>query len=253
MEKKLSDFESILGLTIQEALEIVKNDTWFSLNKDKDSVNRYIKYEVDPTNPNKIVNVIKKNSPDESYIQVDKSIDVSNLIPDRITNNSLAAVLFSVNGNKGPFEQIKKFIQSGGNPDTNLKKMFLAHVAWLQASGGLEGYGVKEDPLVIKELQKLEPLGQSFEVPKPETGNEIFNSPLYLNAFKLIVESEQSDSETPISKGLFMDLDRTNNYLSTIAGLTYPSEAQVGGKQKYKKSKHHKSRKSKKTKKIINQ
>jgi hypothetical protein len=139
--KPLSSFTTILSLTPDEALVVARNDGWFEINKNNDAVVRSVNYTVNQNN--EITKILKKNDRNDStYMVVDKTLNsAENLYktPKDITGDLLAAVLFSVNGNKGPFEQFKNFYGVNGVADTNEKKMFLAHLAWFHGNGGITG------------------------------------------------------------------------------------------------------------------
>ena len=230
-EKTLANFTDILGVSIEGALAIASSDLWFQANKTKEDVKRIITYETDPTGT-KVVKVTKVS---EGGIEVDKSFNDVVRKPAEIKGGLLAAVLFSVNGNKNPFLEVKKFLDAGGNADTDIKKQFLAHCAWFNGSGGIDGWGVKDDPLVIKELE----VNSSFTMPNSSDGNKLFTS----DAFTTFSEVVSKNNNQRITDNLVMDLNRANTFLNALSPAT-------GGMNVIKKTKSkHKTRKTKKTKK----
>lgn len=230
----LSQFTHILDVPIDVAVDIVKNDKWFELNPD---AKRSIKYD---KNDSKIitVNVFRDST---SGCEVNKTITSVLLSPykfSNITGGLLAAVLFSVKGNMGPFKEFEKFVNL---PDITIpydddnKKMFLAHVAWYNANNG---YGCDNDPLCIEETKIMNPI----VVPATSSGNKIFDSELF-KAFTTIIKKTDNPD---IIRGLATDLNRANLYLSKLV----PS----GGnrklrKKKYNRKSHKKSKQTKKHKK----
>ena len=116
---------------------------------------------------------------------------------------------------------------SGGNPDNDDKKKFLAHLAWINSNGGMENEYVNSDPLV--KLEKI--LDGTLEMPNMDMGNEIFASPMFTTYMKALVIVDMISKNGPtIMSGITMDLDRTNSYIMNI------NPSQSGGKQKKKKS-----------------
>ena len=223
---RLSNFSTILDLTPAEAISIVKMDKWIPSNP---TAIRFVKYE--STEPTKINSVIVKKeltAGDIGFTKIDTNIDIVALTPEtELTNEQFATILFSVNGNNGPFKIIKKFITSGGNPDTDDKKKFLAHLAWISSNGGIDDAYVNTDPLV--QLEKM--LDGTLEMPNMDMGNEIFASPMFTTYMKALAIVDMISKNGPtIMSGIRMDLDRTNSYIMNI------KPSQSGGKQKKKKS-----------------
>ena len=257
--KKLSDFKTILGLTPNEALAVSRNDGWFEINKNNDAVVRSVNYEVNTNN--EITKILKKNdSTDSTYMVVDKTLNSDENLyktPEDITGKLLASVLFSVLGNKGPFEKFKQFYEQNGVADTNEKKMFLAHLAWFHGNGGITGYGVNDDPLIQREMLLLginKDNVQNFKLPNPASGNEIFNDNVYFKNFKIIF-----DENKRMFDNFKMDLDRSTKFLETLQEQQEQEEQkrksymnqlpQLGGKKNKKSRKLRKSQKSRKSRK----
>ncbi len=181
-------FETIIGFSAKEAHGIVSNDTWFAKNANDDSVQRYIKYETDATGKH-VTSISRSNTPKEGHVQADKSLDVKNIVTD--TDAKIAAYLFSVNANKGPSNEVKKFFANGGwvkADETEMK--FLGHVAWLVGNGG---YGSDTDLLCQYERFYTEK-----ELPMLDlaTGREIFASDLY-HAFVEILFTMDTEAFCP--------------------------------------------------------
>ena len=237
---KLSNFTSIIDLSPSEVLAIVKNDKWLETNKTTNP-QRYIKFTLDGT---KITEIQKKISMEEGFTKIDTNFDIQSLTPDlSLTLAQLSAILFSVNGNNGPYKTIKSFIKMGGVLDTDEKKKFIAHLAWIINSGGLRNDYVEGDPLV--KLERI--LKPELVAPEITTGNEIFTSPMYrtyLLALQIIEFLNVSASQ--IIGGITMDLDRTNTYITNIMTSRQIDNTQAGGSKRkiYKKSKRTKKSKS---------
>ena len=247
--KPLSSFTTILGLTPNEALAVARNDGWFEINKNNDAVVRSVNYEV---KNKEITQILKKN--DSTYMVVDKTLNsAENLYktPEDITGKMLASVLFSVNGNKGPFEKFKQFYKVNGVADTNEKKMFLAHLAWFHGNGGITGYRVKDDPLIQREMLLLGINKDNIQnLPDPASGNEIFNDNVYFENFKKIF-----DENKRMFDNFKMDLDRSTKFLETLQEQEQERKSymnqlpQLGGKKNKKSQKTRKSQKLKKSRK----
>jgi len=201
-------FETILGFTRTEADGIVSNDEWFVKNINNADAQRYIKYETDTTGKH-VTSVSRSNTPKEGHVQVDKSFDVKNITTD--TEGKVAAYLFSVNGNKGPSNEVKKFFANGGwvkADETEMK--FLGHVAWLVGNGG---YGSDTDLLCQYERFYTEK-----ELPMLDlaTGREIFASDLY-HAFVEILFTMDTEGFCPNERarlivGMEQDLALVNRF-----------------------------------------
>ena len=202
-------FETIIGFSLAEATSIVSNDTWFADNVSNDDIQRYIKFETDATGKH-ITSIARSNNPAEGYIQVDKTIDVANIVTD--TDGKLAAFLFSVNANKGPNNEVKKFFAVGGSVAGDTEKKFLGHVAWLTGNGG---YGSDTDLLC-----QYEGFTRHY-LPLLETtrGREIFASNLYTEFVKVVLAIQEPDTfvcptdYSRLAAGLAQDLKLVNRFL----------------------------------------
>jgi hypothetical protein len=201
-------FETIIGFTLEEATAIVSNDTWFADNVNKDDVQRYIKYETDATGKH-VTSITRSNNPADGHIKADKTLDVSNIVLD--TDEKIAAFLFSVNANKGPSQQVKKFLASGAKVTGDTEKKFLGHVAWLVGNGG---YGSDTDLLC-----KYERFYTEKDLPMLDlsTGRDIFTTEM----FAAFVEIERA-METPefcpkehaqLAAGMAQDLRLVNRFM----------------------------------------
>ena len=154
---------------------------------------------------------------------VDKTLNSAENLktPEDITGNMLASVLFSVNGNKGPFEKFKQFYEKNGVADTNEKKMFLAHLSWFHGNGGINGYNVRDDPLIQREMLLLginKDTEKDFTLPDPASGNKIFNDNVYFENFKIIFDENKRmfDENKRMFDNFKMDLDRSTKFLETL-------------------------------------
>jgi len=202
-------FETIIGFTLAEATAIVSNDTWFADNVNKDQVQRYIKYETDETGKH-VTNITRSNNPTDGHIKADKTLDVSNIVTD--TEEKVAAFLFSVNANKGPSQQVKKFLATGAKVTGDTEKKFLGHVAWLVGNGG---YGADTDLLcqyerVFMECEALPMLDLS-------TGRDIFITEMFA-AFVDIDRAMETPEFCPkeraqLAAGMEQDLRIVNRFL----------------------------------------
>jgi hypothetical protein len=201
-------FDSIIGFTIAEAYAIVSNDTWFADNVNKDNVQRYMKYETDETGKH-VISITRSNKPEDGHIQADKTLDINNIILD--TEEKVAAFLFSVNANKGPSLQVKKFFASGGNVEGDTEKKFLGHVAWLVGNGG---YGSDTDLLCEYERFYTE---KDLPMLDLSTGRNIFDTEMYL-AFIEIERTMETPEFCPkeratLAAGMEQDLRLVNRFL----------------------------------------
>lgn len=173
----MQTYKSILGLTFEEAMNIVKNDTeWFEKNKRDETVQRFIKFETDESGEN-VVKIQKSNEPKEGFVRIDKDLDTSNIQLD--TEGKVAAFMFSVNGNKGPVLEIKKYLQAGGtiHPNDEDEQIFIGHCAWLAGNGG---YGADTDSLCSHEIAfSYGTVTLENIVPDMGKGRGIFDTPLY--------------------------------------------------------------------------
>lgn len=160
--EKVSDYTEILGLTPEQAVYIVNNDTWFGLNH-PNGVKRYvISGIVETPHSNgattKAVVSVKttREAPaaDLFAVCIDTSIDTKLLTAHTpLSKEEFAAVLFSVNGNKGPILQVGNFIESVNDRkhcttfcESYLHRRFLGWAAYVAASGG---YNLNNDPLTV--------------------------------------------------------------------------------------------------------
>ena len=164
------EFTSIIGFTNAEATSIVSNDTWFEKNRLDDAVQRYIKYETDETGKH-VTAISRSNTPVEGHIKVDKLLIRESIQTD--TPGLVAAFLFSVNANKGPAREVKKFFANGGTVSGETEMAYLGHVAWFV---GNKGYGKDTDTLCQYEMFYLDD-----EIPTLDlaTGRDIFCNKLY--------------------------------------------------------------------------
>lgn len=202
-------FETIIGFTRAEADSIVSNDIWFANNVNKDKVQRYIKYETDETGKH-VISITRSNDPADGHIQADKTLNVKNIVLD--TDEKIAAYLFSVNANKGPSQQVKKFLATGAKVTGDTEKKFLGHVAWLVGNGG---YGSDTDLLCQYERFYLGT--DTLPMLDLSTGREIFGTEM----FWAFVEIERA-METPefcpkehaqLAAGMAQDLRLVNRFL----------------------------------------
>jgi hypothetical protein len=201
-------FETIIGFTRAEADSIVINDTWFADNVDKDDVQRYIKHETDATGKH-VISITRSNKPAEGHIKADKTLDVKNIVLD--TAEKIAAYLFSVNANKGPSQQVKKFLATGAKVTGDTEKKFLGHVAWLVGNGG---YGSDTDLLCQYERVYTE-----AELPMLDlsTGRDIFGTEMFHMFIEIERAMETSEfcpkEHAQLAAGMAQDLRLVNRFL----------------------------------------
>lgn len=240
----LIDITKIKGLTTDEALTIVENDDWLDT---AEHIPRFVTFDGNTT---EITSVKKANSKvDDTYCKADFTVNrktiKAQLLNGKITGGILAAVLFSINGNIGPFNQMKTFVENGGNiygseEEMKLQKMFLAHVAWYN---GNQGYGAETDPLCIEEKKMMNP----FVVPETSSGNKIFSSDLFRIFSEIVNNSSINTGQLKINLG--MDLNRANLYLTAIYKQMPSGGNRKLRNKKYNRKSHKKSKKTKKHKK----
>jgi hypothetical protein len=201
-------FETIIGFTRAEAYGIVSNDTWFAKNANDESVQRYIKYETDATGKH-VISISRSNTPKDGHFQADKTLDVKNIVTD--TDAKIAAYLFSVNANKGPSNEVKKFFANGGVVTDDTEKKFLGHVAWLV---GNQGYGSDTDLLCQYERFYTEK-----ELPMLDlaTGRDIFSCDMYQDFVEILLTIETDEfcpnERARLTAGLEQDLSLVNRFL----------------------------------------
>jgi hypothetical protein len=202
-------FDTIIGFTLAEATAIVSNDTWFADNVNKDKVQRYIKYETDETGKH-VISITRSNDPADGHIKADKTLDVSNIVTD--TEEKVAAFLFSVNANKGPSQQVKKFLATGAKVTGDTEKKFLGHVAWLVGNGG---YGSDTDLLCKYERFYLGT--DTLPMLDLSTGRDIFGTEMF-HAFVEIERAMEQPEFCPkdhaqLAAGMAQDLRLVNRFL----------------------------------------
>ncbi len=134
---KISDFSSILDMSPSEACSIFKRDSWFPSTSP-----RYVHFLI---NNKKIIFIERSNEPKDGFIKIDTSMNPETITIDSELNlQQFASVVFSVNGNKGVFMMLKKFIKKIKQNESEYyscisnknMKIFVAHIAWLKANIG---------------------------------------------------------------------------------------------------------------------
>ena len=202
-------FKTIIGFTNAEATDIVSNDTWFADNANNDEVQRYIKYETDATGKH-VTSITRSNKPADGHIRADKTLDVNNIVLD--TDEKVAAFLFSVNANKGPSQQVKKFLASGAKATGDTEKKFIGHVAWLVGNGG---YGSDTDLLCRYERVYLGT--DTLQMLDLSTGRDIFTTEMF-NTFAEIERAMETPEFCPkereqLAAGMAQDLRLVSRFM----------------------------------------
>lgn len=202
-------FETIIGFTRAEADGIVSSNTWLAENVANDGVQRFIKYETDETGKH-VISITRSNTPKEGHVQVDKTLDVKNIVAD--TEGKVAAYLFTVFANKGPNSEVKKFFAAGGKVSGDTEKKFLGHVAWLVGNGG---YGSDTD--LLCQYERSYTCLDTLPMLDLSTGRDIFGSDMYWAFVEIERAMEQPEfcpkEHTILSAGMAQDLRLVNRFL----------------------------------------
>jgi hypothetical protein len=221
------DFTSdinIIGLSLEEAKAIVRQDTWFCPANRK--VQRFIKAHYD--NYGNVVKIERKNTPCEGYILVDTNFDPKAFEYENLAINEgmMAAFLFSVHGNNGPFKAMKALCEKAfvAVPTETNEKMFWGHLSYLLANGAIgiarewhkksEVNWILNDPLTATEIT----IDEDFTIPSLEQGKKDFVE-AYQKAFETFKKAvaDQTAIENPrIQTGLQQDLTRFQSYMGLI-------------------------------------
>jgi hypothetical protein len=202
------EFTSIIGFTNAEATSIVSNDTWFEKNRLDDAVQRYIKYETDETGKH-VISISRTNTPADGHVKVDKWLCRESIETD--TPSKVAAFLFSVNANKGPAVEVKKFFANGGTVSGDTEMAYLGHVAWFV---GNNGYGKNTDMLCQYEVFYLDD-----DIPMLDlaTGRDIFCNKLYWAFVEIrkLMETGTVDQKelAPLTAGMEQDIRLVKQFM----------------------------------------
>jgi hypothetical protein len=185
---KISDFSSILDMSPSEACSIFKRDSWFPSTS-----SRYVQFVI---NNKKIIFIERSNEPKEGFIKIDSSMNPETITVDsELDLHQFASVVFSVNGNKGVFILLKKFIKKIKQTESEYyscisnknMKIFAAHIAWLKANIG-DNKKIPEwiysDPLFSEIAKQYESMTRTklypSALPDLEKGMNIFSNILFL-------------------------------------------------------------------------
>lgn len=239
-----SHIQTILDIPRKGAIKIFMKDTWFDGNPQI----RYIKFIENGTN---ISTIEKKNdNSDSNFKAIDingasalqkKSInDIETALFNTNVNSGLfRAFLFSVNGNYKPFKIINAF--KGANmklPEDRIGRQFLGHMAWFLASGGLDGWGVKDD-LIVKLIGTEKYLGIGDNI---ITIMDKYEESELFKAYKEIVEKiENGEIIEKIKNGLKLDYEKATDFYGQ------PSNNLAGGGKRKKVSNTKRRNNKKKT------
>lgn len=184
----ISKYTSIMEMPPSESITIFRNDTWFPSTN-----SRYIRYVV---HDNNIVSIERSNQEKDGFIKIDSSMNPKDFTVDtELTENQLASVIFSVNGNKGIFILLKDFIKKIKSNESDYHscisnrnmKIFATHIAWVRAnsvSNQVIPDWIFSDPLFSKistEFEKMHSRKIKFyDIPSLDNGMKIYSNILYL-------------------------------------------------------------------------
>jgi hypothetical protein len=226
---KISQFISIMEMAPADAITIFRNDTWFPSTN-----SRYIRYVVDD---NKIVSLERSNQEKEGFIKIDSSMNPKDFtIQSELTENQLASVIFSVNGNKGVFILLKGFIKKIKSVYSDYHscisnrnmKIFCTHIAWLRANIGdsdIIPEWIFSDPLFSKMAIEFEKMHSRkikiYDLPSLDNGMNIYSHILFL-IFMMIKDRVYHETHlnlninvnTQIIKNLEIDIAKFNEVCS---------------------------------------
>jgi hypothetical protein len=224
---KLSNFSTIVGLSVIDSLKIFHNDTWFP-----STTIRYIKFEI---KGDEIVFIDRNNIEQEDYIPIDITIIPSNINIDTELNlNQLASVIFSVNQNKNVYTHLKEFIEKikkNSNDyymciSSGSMKMFASHVAWLLSSIGTNKTipdWIYQDALfseIEKQFERINLRKLTLnDIPHLSMGMDIYSKIMYLS-FLLVRDkvslnkNQENIFYTKIYNGFLLDIKKFNDTLT---------------------------------------
>jgi hypothetical protein len=246
------------GLEFSVAKNIFVNDSWLSTFATAPNKKRWVNYSMQGDNyvyggdkrvdkegiaPNVDGFVLMNDSPAEYQEKQTRA---------KITERELASnedllrlFLFSVNGNKGPYDEMKTNIRTITGNLHSIKsshkktyKHYVGHVAWLKRNTWNAG----SDPLT-KELFAMEP---SMEINGNNIGSITFNhtDPYYAKFSSFVADPSRHTDE--IKAGLTMDLANFELYYSDLIGRGHfvsrmPRSSLHRSKKTLRKSRSHRS------------
>jgi hypothetical protein len=213
-----------------DAITIFRNDTWFPSTN-----SRYIRYVVQD---NKIVYIERSNQEKEGFIKIDSSMNPKDFtIHSELTENQLASVIFSVNGNKGVFILLKDFIKKIKSVygdyhsciSNRKMKIFCTHSAWIHSNVGCNDVIIPEwifsDPLFSKiaiEFEKMHSRKIKYlDIPSLNNGMNIYSNILFL-IFMMVKDRVYHeaymkfnvDFNSKIIKNMALDIEKFNEICS---------------------------------------
>lgn len=261
---QVGEYNSILGVPIDVALNIYQNDKWFD-----DSLILPSRFVI-ITNENSDLKVEKKNSKENEGCKQVSKIQF-NLKGKPTKEQELINLCFSVWGNKGPYDVFVNLGKENENsfPTEQNKLAYLAHYAWIVSND----YSVDTD-LVVNEVlrkMKLDKLFQKSELYKMLgivlenkeleikssyekkleniLNNDYFRTYISMydnlnsamsNYNKNNIEHLSSEKIEKLKNLLKLDLERAQLFVSKVKSA---SANMLGGKRKNKKSSNKKSTK----------
>ncbi len=213
-----------IGLEFPVAKNIFVNDGWLSNFTTDESKKRWIKFSVNGDNyviekPRRASNApetkkdhILMNDAPEDYESKETRLAITEA--DLASNESLLRLfLFSVNSNKGPYDEIKKNIKNItanllSARDKKTYKHYVGHVAWLKANA----WSASSDALTVA-LFAMEP---AMEINGDNINKITFNhtDPYYHKFADFVADSSQHTPQ--IKAGLAMDLANFELYYDDI-------------------------------------
>jgi len=270
-----SNIKTIVGIPKAAALKIFEDDTWFmgQVSEEptgsgqyvvKPGSDRYVTYTIVGDS---VTHIERQKGPGAGIHKIDiaaahsllngENYPEEALFKNGVNSELFAAFLFSVNGNKGPYENVIEFVKNSNPRDTysDMEYKFIGHMSWAIANAG---YAIKYDPLatiimkntndnIYKDLKMTD---INFDMLRDMHNNTHVNNSnnsgnkikLLFRAFRKVVETESNNKD--LKEGLRMDLDRATNFL----GMAKEQLHNQGGKgiknTKKQRSKRSKSRKT---------
>ena len=228
----ISQYTSIIGMPPSDAIVIFRNDTWFPSTN-----SRYIRYVV---HDNNIVSIERSNQEQDGFIKIDSTMIPKDFTVDtELTENQLASVIFSVNGNKGVFILLKDFIKKIKSTASDYHscisnrnmKIFATHIAWLRVNIGSSDVipdWIFSDPLFSKISTEFEKMHSRkirfYDIPSLDNGMNIYSHILFL-IFMMIKDRVyheaylklNTDVNTQLIKNLEIDIAKFNEVCTNLS------------------------------------
>lgn len=248
-----SGIKHILDVPIKVAKEIYLSDSWFVENAGYNK-ERYLNFRVEGDG---ITNVTASRESQDGYTKIIGSTQNKELL-EKFDNNEFLKMIFSVKGNKGPYEYFKANSVYINNNNTNENLAFFAHIAYLNKAWDANNDTVfnflfgkigkkkeidKDSFLELIKDKDLKTLMENEDIQEYKTEyitllNNLLTNPEIQN------KQLDKDKKKIIEDGLQNDMAKGQLYSSNL------NKNHVGGmKHKKNKSKKHKSKTANKSKK----